>query len=467
LKEILHQFIIFRKEIVTKRTEYDLRKAKEKEHVLEGLKIAIDNLDAVVQLIREAENPQTARERLMTQFALTEIQAKAILDLRLHRLTGLERDKIIQDLIEIQKQIKEYENILGNESVKMKIISEELAQIKEKYGDERRTEILETEDAEINIEDMIPDEEMVVTYSRDGYIKRQSVDLYRSQRRGGKGIKGMQLREEDMVEKLFIASTHTNLLVFTNSGKVHWLKVYNIPEVSRTAKGKPIVNLLHLQAGEDIAGILSVKKFEEGKFVIAVTQKGLVKKTALLEYSRPRIGGIIGLTINEGDRLIAAELCDDTKDIFLATKNGMSIRFEEKEVRAIGRSGRGVRGISLRKGDEVVGVEIVESGHFILTATDKGYGKRTPVEEYRRQSRGGVGVITIKTGEKIGSVVGIQQVTDNDDILMVTSSGTIVRMNVGEISVIGRNTQGVRLVRLNEESRVVSLEKFVESIDEQ
>ena len=322
LKEFLYHFILFRKEVVTRRTEYDLNKAREKEHVLEGLAIALDNLDAVVQLIRKAADPASARDGLMAEFELSEIQAKAILEMRLQRLTGLERQKIIEDLEETRKRIKEFLNILAHEEVKLNIIKEELVEIKNKYGNERRTEIAETDEGDIDIEDLIADEDAVVVYTRSGYIKRQTVDNYRAQRRGGKGIRGMNLKEEDVVEKLFIASTLSHLLVFTSIGKIHWLRVFSIPDVSRIAKGKSIANLLRLQPGESIASILSVREFEEDKFVMVATERGIVKKTSLMAYSKPRQGGIIGLTIDKGDRVIGAELCDGESDILLATEKG-------------------------------------------------------------------------------------------------------------------------------------------------
>ena len=462
LKEFLYHFILFRKEVVTRRTEYDLNKAREKEHVLEGLAIALDNLDAVVQLIRKAADPASARDGLMAEFELSEIQAKAILEMRLQRLTGLERQKIIEDLEETRKRIKEFLNILAHEEVKLNIIKEELLEIKNKYGNERRTEIAETEEGDIDIEDLIADEDAVVVYTRSGYIKRQTVDNYRAQRRGGKGIRGMNLKEEDVVEKLFIASTLSHLLVFTSIGKIHWLRVFSIPDVSRIAKGKSIANLLRLQPGEFIASILSVREFEEDKFVMVATERGIVKKTSLMAYSKPRQGGIIGLTIDKGDRVIGAELCDGESDILLATEKGFSIRFSEKEVRPIGRTGRGVRGIRLKKEDRVVGAEIVQPGNKFLTVTSKGYGKRTRMEEYPVQGRGGLGVMTIRCNEKTGTVVGVQQVEETDQLLVITSNGNIVRMRVNEISVIGRNTQGVRLVGIGEGNHVVSIEKLVE-----
>ena len=448
--------------MITRRTQFDLNKAREREHIFEGLKIAIDNLDEVVRVIRESENPAVAKTELMARFGLSEIQAKAILDMRLHRLTGLERQKIIDELEAIKQEIIRLENILAHEQVKLNIICAELTEIRDKYGDDRRTEIMESEDYDIDIEDMIADEDVVVVYSRGGYIKRQGTDNYSAQHRGGKGIKGMDLREEDVVEKLFIASTLSSLLIFTSIGKVHLLKVYRIPEVSRIAKGKSVANLLQLQAGETISSILSVREFEENKSVVVVTANGIVKKSSLMGYSKPRQGGIIGLTLDEGDRVIAAELCEDEKEILLATHAGYSIRFKASEIRTIGRTGRGVRGIKLRQDDRVVGAEIVEPGNMLLTVTDKGYGKRTNLEEYSIQGRGGYGVMTIRCNDKTGSVIAIHQVTDSEELLLITSGGNIVRLKVTEISVIGRNTQGVRLVGLGQDNRVVSVEKLIE-----
>ena len=462
LKEMLHHFIVFRQEVVTRRTAFDLKKAQEKEHIYLGLKIAIDNMDEVVALIRAAADPAEALSGLVENFALSEIQGKAILEMRLQRLTGLERQKIVDELKAIIKLIKELENILANDDVKMKIIRDELIAIKEKYGDDRRTEIIPSEIDDIDFEDMITDENVVVSYSRGGYIKRQSIDNYRSQHRGGKGIKGMKVNEEDVVENIFIASTLDSLMVFTSLGKVHWLKVYTIPDVLRTSKGKSIANLLPLKPEESIAGILSVKKFEEGKNVLIVTERGVVKKTSMMAYSKPRQGGIIGLTIDEDDRVIAAGLTDGSNDILMVTENGYSIRFREDEVRTIGRTGRGVRGIRLKSGDRVVGACVVQPETTILTVTDKGYGKRTQLDEYPVQGRGGMGVITIKCTEKIGLVIGVEQVLANDEILVITSEGNIVRMHVNEISVIGRNTQGVRVVSLKDNNRVVCIEKLME-----
>ncbi|MDG1843774.1 MAG: DNA gyrase subunit A [Nitrospinaceae bacterium] len=462
LKEMLHHFVLFRKEVVTRRTEFDLKKAQEKEHIYLGLKIAIDNMDAVVALIRGSADPIEALSGLVENFSLTEIQGKAILEMRLQRLTGLERQKIVDELKAIIKLIKELKNILDSNEVKLQIIRDELLEIKDKYGDDRRTEIIPSEMDDIDIEDMIPDEDVVVSYSRGGYIKRQSIDNYRSQHRGGKGIKGMKVNEEDVVENIFIASTLDSLMVFTSLGKVHWLKVYTIPDVLRTSKGKSIANLLSLEPDEDIAGILSVKSFEEGKNVLIVTQKGVVKKTSLMAYSKPRQGGIIGLTVDKDDRVIAAGVTDGSQDILMVTRGGLSIRFSEKEVRPIGRTGRGVRGIRLKEDDLVSGACVVKPEAAILTVTDKGYGKRTKLAEYPVQGRGGMGVITIKCNKKIGLVIGVEQVIENDEILVITSNGNIVRMRVDEISVIGRNTQGVRVVALKDDNYVVCIEKLME-----
>ncbi len=462
LKEMLHHFIMFRKEVVTRRTEFDLKKAQEKEHIYLGLKIAIDNMDAVVALIRASSDPAEALSGLIENFSLTETQGKAILEMRLQRLTGLERQKIVDELKAIIKLIKELKNILANDGVKLQIIRTELTEIRKKYGDDRRTEIIPSEIDDIDVEDMIADEDVVVSYSRGGYIKRQSIDNYRSQRRGGKGIKGMKVNEEDVVANIFIASTLDSLMVFTSLGRVHWLKVYTIPDVLRTSKGKSIANLLPLKSDESIAGILSVKKFEEGKNVLLVTEKGVVKKTSLMAYSKPRQGGIIGLTVDEDDRVIAAGITDGSQDILMVTKNGFSIRFSEDEVRRIGRTGRGVRGIRLKEDDLVAGACVVQPETAILTVTDKGYGKRTKLDEYPVQGRGGMGVITIKCNEKIGLVIGVEQVIENDEILVITTDGNIVRMRVNEISVIGRNTQGVRVVSLKDDNRVVCVEKLME-----
>jgi len=464
LKECLRHFVDHRKDVVTRRTVYDLRKAEERAHILEGLKIALDNLDEVIALIRKSKAPEEAKEGLMKKFKLTAIQAQAILDMRLQRLTGLERDKIIQEYKDVMALIKELKSILADEKKVYKIISDELAEIKKLHADERRTEIQATS-AEISIEDLIQEEDMVVTISHTGYIKRNPISLYRAQRRGGRGKTGMTTREEDFVEDLFIASTHSYVLVFTSKGRVYWLKVYDIPQAGRTAKGKAIVNVVNMAGDEHVAAVLPVKEFAEGKNIIMITKKGTVKKTELMAYSNPRAGGIIAMGLDEGDALIEARVTEGAQDIFIGTKNGLTIRFHEDEARAMGRTAVGVRGIRLEDGDEVVGMEVINPGAAILTVAQRGYGKRTPTEEYRVQGRGGVGVITMKVTDKTGPVVSIKQVTDTDEIMVISDGGKIIRMKVKDISVIGRNTQGVRLITLDEDEKVTAVAKLAESED--
>ncbi len=463
LRECLRLFIDHRKEVVTRRTLYDLRRAEERAHILEGLKIALDHLDEVISLIRKSKSPEEAKYGLIKKFDLSVLQAQAILDMRLQRLTGLERDKILAEHQEILALIKELKSILADEKRIYKIISDELQEVKKLYGDERRTEIQSTA-AEISIEDLIQEEDMVVTISHSGYIKRNPISLYRAQRRGGRGKTGMTTREEDFVEDLFIASTHSYLLVFTNTGYVHWLKVYDIPQAGRATKGKAIVNLLNMPGDQRVSAVLPVKKFEEGKFIILATRVGTVKKTELMAYSNPRSGGIIALGLDQGDELMEARITDGTQDIFIGTSNGMTIRFNEEEVRPMGRSAVGVRGVRLEE-DQVVGMEVLNPGATILTVSQCGYGKRTPTDEYRVQGRGGVGIITMKVTDKTGSVVSIKQVTDTDEIMVISNGGKIIRMKVKDISTIGRNTQGVRLITLDEGEKVTAVAKLAESED--
>ncbi len=408
LKSILMNFIQYRRVIVTRRTEYELRKAKDRRHLLEGLEIALNNIDRIIQLIKESKTTEKASVGLIQEFKLDKIQAKAILEMRLQRLTGMERQKILDELKKLKDSIKELEAILSSDSEKFRIIKEELREIQKKYGDERKTEIVDST-TEIKIEDMIAEEDMAVTVSHTGYIKRNPISLYRAQGRGGKGIKAMGVKENDFVTELFVASTHSYILFFTNTGKIHWLKVHEVPQAGRAAKGKAIVNILQLQKGEKVTAMIPVREFEEDKFLIMATQKGIVKKTSLMAYSHVRVGGIIALKIDEGDTLIDVKLTDGNKGILLGTKDGKAIRFEEKEIRPIGRTGRGVKGIKLRKGDEVVGVEITDTDTTILTVTENGYGKRTDVSQYRLQSRGGMGTINIKNTERNGVVVGIRK----------------------------------------------------------
>lgn len=463
LRQVLDNFIEHRKEIVTRRCIFDLKKAEARAHILEGLKIALDNLDEVIKVIKSSANPAEARERLVERFALSAIQAQAILDMRLHRLTGLERDKIIAEYEEVMALIKRLKEILASEAEILKIIKGELVDIKERFGDERRSEIIAMT-ADLSLEDMIVEEDMVVTVSHSGYIKRNAVSLYRAQRRGGKGKTGMRPKEEDFVENLFIASTHSYILIFTDKGKVYWLKVHEIPQAGRASRGKAVVNLLNLQPDEKVMTILPVKEFEEGKFIITATSNGTVKKTDLMAYSNPRQGGIIALTIDDDDSLIAARLTDGSMDIVLASQSGKSIRFPEKDARAMGRTARGVRGMMIGKEDEIIGMEVVSdaTAATLVAITENGYGKRTNLEEYRVQSRGGKGVITIKTGGRNGQVVDVKLVDNESDLMFITDRGKVLRTPVGAMSVIGRNTMGVRLMVLEPEERIVAVAKLAE-----
>ena len=467
LKQILHHFLEHRREVVVRRTAFELRKAEERAHILEGLKIALDNLDAVIALIRRAQSPDVARAGLIQQFALSEIQANAILDMRLQRLTQLERTKLIEEYTEVLKQIEYLKSVLGSEALVRKIIKDELIQINEAYKDERRTQIVK-EEAEISLEDLIAEEEVVVTISHAGYIKRNAASLYRAQRRGGKGKIGMGIKDEDFVETLFTASTHDTLLFFTDAGKVYWLKVHEIPEASRAAKGKALVNLLALSSNEKVTATLPVKEYREDRFVIMATKKGIIKKTEIAAYSNPRQGGIIALGLEDGDKLIGVHVTDGQREILLGTKQGITIRFKEEEVRPMGRTAYGVKGITLEEGNEVIGMETItpDSTTSILTVTEGGYGKRTPVTEYRVQGRGGKGIISVKTTERNGLAVGFLQVRDGDEIMLMAAQGKVLRCKVDDIREIGRNTQGVRILDLDgEEDRVVAVARLAESVE--
>jgi DNA gyrase subunit A len=461
LKELLEEFLAFRKEVVTRRTLFLLRKAESRAHILEGLKIALEHIDAIIKLIRASKEPKEAKDGLMARFGLSEIQAQAILDMQLRRLTGLEREKILQELKEVREEIARLRKILAEEAELLRVIGEEFREIRDAYGDARRSEI-QRETKDLRLEDLIVDEEMVVTVSNSGYIKRNPISLYRTQRRGGRGKVGMGTKEEDFVSMLFIASMHSYVMFFSNLGKVYWLKVHELPEAGRASKGRAVVNLLSLSQGESVATILPVREFAEGKFVVMATEQGIIKKTELMEYSRPRAGGIIALGLNEGDRLIATAITTGQDEVFLSTRQGMSIRFHEEDVRPMGRAATGVRGIDLEEGDVLVGMEILRPQGTMLSVTENGFGKRTAVEEYRNQSRGGKGVITLKVTGKTGSVVGVCQVADADEAMLVTDGGKILRLAVGEIRVIGRNTQGVRLIGLSEEGRVASIARLAE-----
>jgi len=461
LKRILEHFVAHRREIIIRRTIYDLRRAEERAHILEGLKKALDFLDDVIELIRTSSDPKEAKGRLMFDLDLSDIQAQAILDMRLQRLTGLEREKINAEYQDLIKNIARFKAILESEAMVLQIIKDETKDIQKKYGDERRTEILE-DVGDIDMEDLIAEEDMVVTISHDGYIKRNPISLYRAQRRGGKGMTGVKPKAEDFVELLFVASSHDYFLFFTNKGRVHWKKVHEIPEGGRVTRGKAIVNLLQLQRGERVAATLSVKGFEQGKYVVMASRKGLVKKTTLESYSHPRSIGIIALKIREEDELIAVRVSSGEQDIFLTTRQGKSIRFKETDLRDMGRVAAGNIGIRMERGDEVVGMEVLKEGATILTVTENGYGKRTRTEEYRAQARGGKGILTIKASERNGPVVYSSQVSGQDELMIITGHGKIIRLRVADISVIGRNTQGVKLINLGEGEKVVGVARLME-----
>ncbi|MEW6584043.1 MAG: DNA gyrase subunit A [Nitrospirota bacterium] len=460
LKKLLGYFLRHRRDVVLRRTRFELRKAEERAHILEGLKIALDHLDAIIALIRRSKTPEEARNALTRDYPLSEIQAQAILDMKLQRLTGLEREKIIKDYQETLKEIERLRAILENDALVSQIIKDELLEIRKEYADERKTEI-SAEMKEITIEDLITDEEMVVTLSHQGYIKRNPLSAYRSQRRGGKGLIGMETKEEDFVRELFIAATHDYMLFFSNLGRLYWLKTYQIPEAGRAAKGKALINLLQLSEGERITTAIPVRDFKDS-FLVMFTKNGTVKKTALEKYSNPRGKGIIAITLEEGDELIAVKKTTGNNDLIIGTKNGLSIRFNEEDVRETGRTAMGVRGIRLMKVDEVVSAEVAAEKTALLTVTERGQGKRSKIEDYPVQGRGGKGVISIKVTEKGGKAVGLMQVRDEDEIVMITSSGKLIRTVAGNISLHGRNTQGVKLMDVREEDKIVSIGKVVE-----
>ncbi|MGD8523826.1 MAG: DNA gyrase subunit A [Desulfobacterales bacterium] len=461
LKEILKHFILHRKEIVIRRTRYDLNKAEARAHILEGLTTALDNLDAVVGLIRKSRSPAEAKEKLIEQFSLTAIQAQAILDMRLQRLTGLEREKIVEEYKNILKDIARFREILANERLVLNIIKEELTALQEDFGDHRYTEIVE-ETKEISIEDMIVEEDMVVSISKSGYIKRNPITLYRNQRRGGKGKTGMGTKEDDFVEHLFVASTHHTFMFFTNMGKVYWCKVYDIPQAGRMSLGKAIVNLLNFSKEEKLTTVVAVPAFEPGYHVLMATRNGLIKKTDLMAYSRPRVGGIIAINLLPGDELIAARITDGTMNVFLGSESGKAIRFHESDVRPSGRVATGVRGMRLAQGDRIVGMEVLSHGQTLFAVTENGYGKRTSIDEYPVQKRGGMGVISIKTTERNGQVVGILLLEEDDDLMLMTNIGKIIRMPIKGISIISRRTQGVKLMGIDAEERVVGAARLAE-----
>ncbi|MEA2039479.1 MAG: DNA gyrase subunit A [Thermodesulfobacteriota bacterium] len=460
-KEILEQFIGHRREIIIRRTLHDLKKAEERAHILEGLRKALDLLDDVIDLIRSSPDAKEAKNRLISEFDFSEVQAQAILDMRLQRLTGLEREKINAEYQDLIKDIARFRAILDSQPMVLQMIKDEMKEIADQHGDERRTEIIA--DAEdIDIEDLIAEEDMVVTISHQGYIKRSPSSLYRAQFRGGKGLTGVKPKEEDFVEHLFVASSHDYLLFFSNKGRVYWKKVHEIPEAGRMSRGNAIVNLLDMQKGERVATTLSLRDFKEGRYVIMATKNGLIKKTNLEAFSRPRSAGIIALNIRPDDELIAARVTSGDQDVFLSARHGKSIRFKESELRSMGRTAGGIIGIRMDAGDRVVGMETLHEGATILTVTENGYGKRTRTDEYRGQSRGGKGILTIKTSERNGPVIYSCQVTDQDQLMIITGHGKIIRLRVADISVIGRNTQGVKLIGLGEKEKVVGVAKLME-----
>ena len=461
LADIIEQFIDFRREVISRRTDFELRKAEARRHILEGLKIALDRLDEVIALIRAARNPAGAREGLITDFGLSRLQAQAILDMQLQRLTGLERQKILDELAKLLKLIERLQAILASDRLLMDIVVDEIREVREKFGDDRRTEILEAE-GEFRAEDLIAEEDMAITVSNTGYIKRTAIATYRNQRRGGKGRIGMRTRDEDFVSHLFVASTHAYIMIFSDRGRAYWLKVHTIPDVGPDGRGKAIANLVAMEEGEHIAATVAVKTFDKDRFIVMGTARGVVKKMALSTFSNPRAGGIIAMGVDEGDSVIAARLSEGSDEVLIGTRNGMSIRFAETDVRPMGRTAYGVRGISLRGDDTVVAMEVLSLGGTLLSVTEKGYGKRTELDAYRVQTRGGIGIINIQTSERNRSVVGVVQVTDEDEVMIITQQGKILRMAAEGIRTIGRSTQGVRLIDIEGDDRAVSIVKLDE-----
>jgi DNA gyrase subunit A len=460
LKEILQHYIDHRHDIVVRRTKFDLDEAEKRAHILEGLKIAIDNIDEIIELIKKSKDPEAAKNGLMSKFKLSEIQAKAILDMRLQRLTGLERQKIEDEYREVLQLIEKLRAILDNRGLRMQILKDELSEIQERYGDERRTEIVKNYE-ELTVEDMIAEEDMVITISHRGNIKRFPVSGYRRQNRGGRGSTGAATREEDFIEHMFIASTHHYILFFSDNGRCYWLKVHEIPQAGKASKGRPIVNLIDIEKGDKVKTFVAVKDFNQGGNIVVSTINGIVKKTALEAYSRPRKGGIVAVTIRENDQLLEASLTSGANDIIMVTRKGFSIRFGEKEVREMGRTAAGVKGITLRKGDEVIGMVVVKRESTLLTISEHGIGKRSNVKDYRVQSRGGKGIIAMKVSDKTGVLVSVLEVVDNEDVILITENGVAIRQQIGRVSVTGRNTQGVKLIRLDENDRISDVAKIV------
>ena len=465
LKQMIQYFIDHRVEVVVRRTRYELDQAERRAHILEGLRIAIDNIDEIIELIKKSADPVAAKERLMERFGLSEIQAKAILDMKLQRLTGLERDKIEKEYRELLALIEKLKSILASKELQMDIIKGELDELARKYSDPRRTDIVTTLD-DLTIEDMIAEEDVVITISHKGSIKRYPLAEYKTQNRGGRGVKGMKTKEEDFVEHLFVANTHEYILFFTDKGKVYWLKVHAIPPAGKTSFGRPIINLIDIEKGEKIRAFISVKEFDSDSYIIMATERGIIKRTRLSAYSRPRKGGIIALNIREGDQLIEAKQSSGKCNVLLVTEKGMAIKFHEQDAREMGRTASGVKGIQLKGGDRVIEMVVASDEFQLLTISENGYGKRTRVTDFRIQKRGGSGLIGMKTTEKTGKLVGALGLQEEEDIMIITEKGVIIRQNTASISIIGRNTQGVKLIRLDNEDRVAAMAKVVTNENE-
>jgi DNA gyrase subunit A len=465
LRDMFEQFLRHRHEIIRRRTEFDLKKAEERAHILEGLKIALDNIDAIIKLIRASQTPAEARVGLMANFGLSEIQAQAILDMRLQRLTGLERSKIEEEYLALIKAIEEYRGILASKAKRMKIIRDELIELKEKYGDPRRTQIIEAED-DFSVEDLIAEEDAVITVSHEGYIKRLTVSAYRRQNRGGRGVRGMETKEADFVEHLFVASTHDYLLFFTSAGRCYWLKVHAVPQGGKMAKGKNIANMLELTQGESINAFVPVKQFDDEHFIVVATKNGTIKKTALSAFANPRKGGINAMDLPEDDELIETGITDGTNEIILATRDGMAVRFHEEHVRAMGRGAYGVRGVTLEEGDVVIGMVVVKRTTTLLSVTENGFGKRSEIADYRLTNRGGKGVINIKTTDRNGKVIAIKEVVDDDELMIVSQGGIIIRLPIASVRVLSRATQGVKLINLDKGDKVIDVARVVKSEEE-
>ena len=461
IKEVLNEFLVFRRDVIIKRTKFDLNEAEKRAHILEGLKKALENIEEVIELIKSSNSPEEAKNKLIEKYSFTEAQTKAILDMRLQKLTSLETDKLIEEYNELQTQIIYFNKILLEKETQNKIIKEELVEVEGKYGDERKTEIIPMS-GNLSIEDMIAEEDMVITISHNGYIKRLPVATWKTQNRGGRGMKGANTRQDDYIEHLFVASTHNTMLFFTNTGKCYWLKVHQIPQASRTSQGRAIVNLIGCETEDKVQAFVSIKEFQENQYIVMCTKKGLIKRSSLSLYSKPRKGGIYAIDINEGDELIQSKVTEGEQDIILATNNGKAIRFNEQQIRATGRKTKGVTGIRMSfKDDFVIGMLTARREGQVLVVSSNGFGKRSELEEYREQKRGGKGVFTLKSNKKTGKLISILEVTSNDDLMIITSEGIMIRQSVDKLNIIGRNTQGVKLLKLDEKSTIASVTKVI------